>query len=190
MKTRKRFSKFVSLILTIALVLGMLPITASASQLVPQTADYKGFSMENLNNGAWISYDKFWDMKTIFFRPINLNGGQTWTKLTFTIELSQYVSLELYKIKDEYVRENLDPRGQGDDAYSILPLKYQAAEGEDVTLESLREDFLDGDPIGYLRGVTIQDQVKPAEGQPDNIEDALYIEQSDTPLDWKNTIKK
>ena len=108
MKKAKLTKRTLSLLLTLAMLLGMLPVTAAAAeQLVPQDSDYKGFSMENSDSGRWISYDQFSQKETTFYYPINLTEGNTWTKLTFTIELSQFVSLELYKLDSQYVTDNM-----------------------------------------------------------------------------------
>jgi hypothetical protein len=81
MKKAKLTKRTLSLLLTLAMLLGMLPVTAAAAeQLVPQDSDYKGFSMENSDSGRWISYDQFSQKETTFYYPINLTEGNTWTK--------------------------------------------------------------------------------------------------------------
>lgn len=47
----KNSKRMVPLLLTMAMLLGILPVPASAAeQLLPQDWDYKGFSMELINN--------------------------------------------------------------------------------------------------------------------------------------------
>lgn len=180
------------MLLTLTLLLGMLPAAAFASgtQVLPKDADYKGFSMEDMSNHQWVPYDKYSDQETLFFAPVYLSKGQGWTKLTFTIELSQYVSLELYKITDEHLAE-LEPKvGNNKQIYHVLPLAYQEAETENPSFDDLKEDFF-GERMGYLHGVSIQDQVKPGEDEPEGVsrEDALNIVPSDSVLEWKDILR-
>lgn len=188
MKAQTHFTKFVSFVLTFALLLSLLPTAAMAgTQLVPKTSAYKGSSLEDLNAGEWVSYNKFTDKNTIFFRPVDLNGGKTWTKFTFTLELSQYVSLELYKIEESYLDNLQSYTGKNNTPYQTLRLHYK----KDPTggTEDVKEDFLGAAPIGYLRGFSVKDHVKAAEGEPGEIEDALFIEPADEKLDWQEILK-
>ncbi len=202
MKKAKLTKRTLSLLLTLAMLLGMLPVTAAAAeQLVPQDSDYKGFSMENSDSGRWISYDQFSQKETTFYYPINLTEGNTWTKLTFTIELSQFVSLELYKLDSQYVTDNMTifiDEDSGNFLYQTLPLDYKKEsevelEPEDpedpdspmkkITREDLLEDFL-GQRMGYLQGVSITDHIYSTDPNTDDVVEADSINATDLRQSW------
>lgn len=195
----KTVKQAVSVLLTMAMLLGLLPagVASAAGQLLPQDTDYKGFSMEDLNNHAWVSYDKYSERQTMFFVPVDLSGGNTWTKLTFTIELSQYVSLELYKLKGGYIGENLAPHldERGNIDYYTLPLASQGLPEPDpedpdrpVTREDLLEDFLD-ERMGYLRGVSVTEHISSTEDGVTDITEAKTIDAADLSGDWGRILK-
>lgn len=185
MKHQKPLFRVISFILTVALLLGMIPaVAAAAEQHLPHDEDYKGFSMENLNNGEWISYDKYVDKQTIFFAPINMASGHTWTKLTFTIEKSQYVALELYRVHPDYLAANLTEHVNDDGVkYTTLPMEA------DFSDPPLQEDFL-WERMGYLSGVSIRNHIISTDPNTENIEDAKMIEANDLAGQWKDILEQ
>ena len=70
-------------------------------------------------------------------------------KLLYTINASQEVSLELYRIKD------------GWDTGSPINLPYKMDEPLPYWGAYVPEDFLDGDPLGCLAAVRVTDNVAP-----------------------------
>lgn len=144
MKRRNRFFRMTSLILVFALMLSLLPTQALALGSYgepPETVAFKVMRMDGVRTVAPISKYLYGTKENQFFRSTDLNYSGSWVQLTYVIEKSQQVSLELYKL------EGTPPAG------GTMLLNYTPDPKED-------EDFL-GERIGYLYGIRVTDNVVP-----------------------------
>ena len=132
MKARKRFSRVVASTLTLALLLGMLPMAAFAADpdYAPTVAELKNMTMENVLNAEEISLYSNGEMTNYFYRGINLSNnalvkvGYTWN--------NPNLSLALYKMAegDEWTGDEVE----------LVP-------GDTTDPEPFLADF-----VGYLYG--------------------------------------
>ena len=144
MKRQKRLSRAISILLTLALILGLLPAQALALGSYgepPETVAFKVMRMDGVRTATPISKYLYGTKENQFLRSTDLNQSGSWVQLTYVIEKSQPVSLELYKLKDGFSLSD--------------PLILDYAPGPDEL-----EEFL-GDRIGYLHGIRVTDNVVP-----------------------------
>ena len=120
MKAKTKCRQVLSLILTLALLLGMLPTTVFAAPgdggEDENIIKHKAMTLESITETKVSDYQYSSTVNT-FFSDININGyedengvthGYSWTLLTYTIEKSQPVDLMLYKLDDDREFENGD----------------------------------------------------------------------------------
>ena len=95
MKARKRFSRVVASTLTLALLLGMLPMAAFAADpdYAPTVAELKNMTMENVLNAEEISLYSNGEMTNYFYRGINLSNNAL-VKVGYTIPTCQSGALQ------------------------------------------------------------------------------------------------
>lgn len=144
MKRQKRLSRVFSMLLTFALVLGLLPTHALALGSYgepPNSAAFKIMRMDGVRTVSPVSKYLYGTKENQFYRPIDLSQSGSWVQLTYVIQKSQPVSLELYKLNDA-------PSAEGS---MIL---NHASDADMV------EEFL-GNRIGYLHGIRVTDNVVP-----------------------------
>ena len=144
MKCQKRLSRVISMLLTFALVLGLLPTHALALGSYgepPNSVAFKVMRMDGVRTVSPVSKYLYGTKENQFYRSIDLSRSGSWVQLTYVIEKSQPVSLELYKL-------NGAPPAEG-------PMILDYAPDADMV-----EEFL-GDRIGYLHGVRVTDNVVP-----------------------------
>ena len=177
MKRQKQFSRVLSLVLTLSLVIGMLPASALAAQLRPYGIDgenvartqYKGMTLTDLSTGYPIARYDYNSAINRFYQGINMNegndGGISRVLLSYTIEKSQYVDLKLYKLKPGTMYLSA-PDPMNGDTY------HEALLEPDPDSATAKEPFLDGELLGYIHGVRltnnvrIADDAKAPEGMP------------------------
>lgn len=150
---RKQLPKrVISLMLTLALLLGMLPTVALAARdgEVPSIIEYKAMSLVNLQGGEWLSRYEYAQEDNTFYSDVNLNIPSL-LRIGFTIEKSQNVSLALYELKDSAVLD-------GSDGYPHAHLEYYFDPEAPDFGASVPEDFL-GTKIGYINGVRVLDNI-------------------------------
>lgn len=140
MKARKRFSRVVASTLTLALLLGMLPMAAFAADpdYAPTVAELKNMTMENVLNAEEISLYSNGEMTNYFYRGINLSNNAL-VKVGYTLEQSQPASLALYKMAegDEWTGDEVE----------LVP-------GDTTDPEPFLADF-----VGYLYGTRVLDNI-------------------------------
>ena len=149
MKVKRYWKKILSLVLTSALLLGLLPTAAFAYSPDEKTdiIEFKAMVLENLTGGTVSEY-QYLTTDNTFYSDINMNGytdedgeyGYSWTMLSYTIEKTQPVNLMLYRMNDdtEYV--------YGD----TVNLTHSESPEAD-------EPFI-GEFIGYLHGTPLLDE--------------------------------
>ena len=146
MKRQKRLSRVISLLLTLALVVGLLPTQALALGSYGEPPDqvaFKVMRMDGVRTVKPISKYLYGTKVNDLYRPVDLNYSGSWIQLTYVIARSQPVSLELYKLNSDFPISN--------------PLILDYAQNADEM-----EEFL-GDRIGYLHGIRVTDNVVPLE---------------------------
>ena len=163
MKARKRFSRVVASTLTLALLLGMLPMAAFAADpdYAPTVAELKNMTMENVLNAEEISLYSNGEMTNYFYRGINLSNNAL-VKVGYTLEQSQPASLALYKMAegDEWTGDEVE----------LVP-------GDTTDPEPFLADF-----VGYLYGTRVLDNIDNPEEEAEvgtghqlSREDWMYI---------------
>ena len=163
MKARKRFSRVVASTLTLALLLGMLPMAAFAADpdYAPTVAELKNMTMENVLNAEEISLYSNGEMTNYFYRGINLSNNAL-VKVGYTLEQSQPVSLALYKMAegDEWTGDEVE----------LVP-------GDTTDPEPFLADF-----VGYLYGPRVLDNIDNPDEEAEEVtghqlsrEDWMYI---------------
>ena len=146
MKRQKRLSRVVSILLTLALVVSLLPTQALALGSYGEPPDqvaFKVMRMDGVRTVKPISKYLYGTKVNDLYRPVDLNYSGSWIQLTYVIARSQPVSLELYKLNSDFPISN--------------PLILDYAQNADEM-----EEFL-GDRIGYLHGIRVTDNVVPLE---------------------------
>lgn len=163
MKARKRFSRVVASTLTLALLLGMLPMAAFAADpdYAPTVAELKNMTMENVLNAEEISLYSNGEMTNYFYRGINLSNNAL-VKVGYTLEQSQPASLALYKMAegDEWTGDEVE----------LVP-------GDTTDPEPFLADF-----VGYLYGTRVLDNIDNPDEEAEEVtghqlsrEDWMYI---------------
>ena len=161
MKRQKRLSRVVSILLTLALVVSLLPTQALALGSYGEPPDqvaFKVMRMDGVRTVKPISKYLYGTKVNDLYRPVDLNYSGSWVQLTYVIAKSQPVILELYKLNSDFSISN--------------PLILDYAQNADEM-----EEFL-GDRIGYLHGIRVTDNVVPLEPGGD-----IY---ADPQVGWKD----
>ena len=72
------------MLLTLALMLGMLPTAALAAGPgeIPDEIEFKAMLLDNLA-GSRVAECQYVSTVNEFFNPVNMNDGITWTMLTY-----------------------------------------------------------------------------------------------------------
>ena len=149
MKVKRYWKKILSLVLTSALLLGLLPTAAFAYSPDEKTdiIEFKAMVLENLTGGTVSEY-QYLTTDNTFYSDINMNGytdedgeyGYSWTMLSYTIEKTQPVNLMLYRMNDD----------------------TEYAYGDTVNLTHSESPEADepfiGEFIGYLHGTPLLDE--------------------------------
>ncbi len=149
MKVKRYWKKILSLVLTSALLLGLLPTAAFAYSPDEKTdiIEFKALVLENLTGGTVSEY-QYLTTDNTFYSDINMNGytdedgeyGYSWTMLSYTIEKTQPVNLMLYRMNDD----------------------TEYAYGDTVNLTHSESPEADepfiGEFIGYLHGTPLLDE--------------------------------
>lgn len=158
MSNKKSWQKLIATILSLAMILSLFPATVFAAGPPPENPDvirFKNMHLVNLRNSTYISEYDYQSKGNHFISEVALDQNQTWLKLSYAIEVSQYVKLELYKLGEEY------------DIGTTQIFEYNA-EGPDP------ETFLEnGTRLGYLYAVPIRDNVEADSGA--NLEEAEQV---------------
>lgn len=104
MKRQKRLSRVVSILLTLALVVSLLPTQALALGSYGEPPDqvaFKVMRMDGVRTVKPISKYLYGTKVNDLYRPVDLNYSGSWVQLTYVIAKSQPVSLELYKLNNK-----------------------------------------------------------------------------------------
>lgn len=188
MKLRSIYKRLLSLALTLAMLISMIPAQAINLGFYPENdptdrpmrsiaraydnnnfnaeAAFKNLQMYSASDHRPISTFYCMDVQNYFHTPTALSYGEDneWMLLSYTMELSQYINLVLYELDldapeaDYHVTE-------GNEAYinGVASFMY----GEDAATP---EPFL-GERLGYLHGVRITSNVQEnADGTASRIE--------------------
>ena len=139
MQANRSWKRILSLLLTFALLLGLLH-TAAFAEVVDKGMHVPINERKNMRLIDWtnrqIAVYNYLSEENIFGSEEGneaLRTGEEWTRLSYTIEMSQPVDLVLWHMKDtpEYSGNNVILTFDKNNAYA-------------------QEDFLDGEAIGYL----------------------------------------
>lgn len=102
MKVQKRVRSLIAILLTLAMLLTMLPVSvfAADSEVAPPTsAEFKVMGLYSLrDNGRRVSYFSYETRENTFLTNANATYPDSWFKLVHTIEKSQPITLELYEM--------------------------------------------------------------------------------------------
>ncbi len=145
MMVKKAFKKVVSVTLSLAMVIGILPITALAAPA--DITKFKSMRMSTFDGTQVAAFD-YYSATNTRYNAVNMNDGMTWAKLSYTVEYTQPVSLILYKMNADYEGEN------------PIQLDYDPDDAD------ANEDFLDGEMIGYIYGVPVTDNIDTSGDTP------------------------
>ena len=102
MKVQKRVSQAISFILTLTLLLGMLPVSALAAGNMPDIdLAFRTMTISDVNGGG--NYSEFYTQgenkfENKFKKPVRFGNDNVWVRLTYAIQVSQEISLELYEL--------------------------------------------------------------------------------------------
>lgn len=136
-RTRQFGKRFLSLFLTIIMVITMIPIAhAENADLIK----FKNMMMQVLRTGDFVAHYDYFSKENTSYKPFNFNQKDTWVDLNFVISYSQPVDLQLYKLKGEYVEKEDETVG-----CSVLEPLINASLPAFGGYEP--EEFLDGDAI-------------------------------------------
>lgn len=151
MRERKKLRSIIATFLTLAMLLTMLPTAAFAAEGETDTVDlavFKNMQLYSAVNHRPISTYFNADKENYYQTPTTLGSGENqpleWMLLSYAIQLTQPVSLALYKLSDDYA--DLDDN----------PIIFEPDEDPDA-----QEEFLGGERIGYLAGIRMTDNVEP-----------------------------
>ena len=131
MKHRSIYKRLTASLLSIAIILTLLPVTAMAA-IADKDSDmvFKNMYLHSAMNQRPISTYMYGDSMNYINTATTLDpstpGGLEWMLLTFAIDKSQNIDLELYKLSDELSDEDL--------------LEFELAPNPDL----IPEDFLVG----------------------------------------------
>ena len=161
MKARKRFSRIVASTLTMAILLGLLPVSAlAASDRALDITDYKAMRLENLAAGdvAQYVYD---GENNKFYAPVDLSNANTWMRLSYTIEKSQPITLSLYELNEDGCSIEYPTPGS-ENYYAQVELAYDRENAD------MPEPFI-GTRLGTIAGIRVTDNI--VEAADPNVED-------------------
>ena len=181
MKSRKLRKRIVSLLLTFAMLLSLVPVSALAAEPEderPASAEFKVMGLYSLrNNGRRVSYFSYETRDNTFLTNANITYPQSWFKLVHVIEKSQPITLELYEMNED--PQYMTPK--------TLSMPYSETDTADGFGKLQNEAFL-GKRLGVLVGVPVQENVVPL-NEGDDIYTAPKVGYS--PIDddtWWNII--
>lgn len=115
MKLKRFRNKFISMLLTLAMLLTLFPTAVFAEDTAadrPASAEFKIMGLYALrDNGRRVSFFSYESRDNAFLTKANMTYPDSWFKLIYVIERSQPVTLELYEMKDEpaYMDEDIVP---------------------------------------------------------------------------------
>ena len=178
----KRFrNKFISMLLTLAMLLTLFPTAVFAEDTAadrPASAEFKIMGLYALrDNGRRVSFFSYESRDNAFLTKANMTYPDSWFKLIYVIERSQPVTLELYEMKDE-------PAYMDED---IVSMPYAPEDDADGHGKLQSEEFL-GRRLGVLVGVPVQENIVPLQ-EGDDIYTAEQVGYS--PIDedeWLNIV--
>lgn len=105
MKLKRFRNKFISMLLTLAMLLTLFPTAVFAEDTAadrPASAEFKIMGLYALrDNGRRVSFFSYESRDNAFLTKANMTYPDSWFKLIYVIERSQPVTLELYEMKDE-----------------------------------------------------------------------------------------
>lgn len=113
MKLKRFRNKFISMLLTLAMLLTLFPTAVFAEDTAadrPASAEFKIMGLYALrDNGRRVSFFSYESRDNAFLTKANMTYPDSWFKLIYVIERSQPVTLELYEMKDEpaYMDEDI-----------------------------------------------------------------------------------
>lgn len=162
MKSKRIRNQFISMLLTLAMLLTLLPTAAFAADEEdtverPASAEFKIMGLYALrDNGRRVSFYAHESWENAFLTKANMTYPDSWFKLIYVIERSQPVTLELYEMKDEpaYMDSN------------IVTMRYAEEDEADGHGKLQSEEFL-GRRLGVLVGVPVQENVVPLQAGDD-----------------------
>lgn len=176
-RTKRVGKRFLSLFLSLAMVLSLTVPMASAEEN-PEGIKFKNMMMQVLRTGDFVSHYDYASKENTAYKPFNFNQNDTWVDLNFTISYSQSVDLQLYKLKEEYIEE-IEKYGSTV-GFSVLESFIDASYPQFGAYKP--EEFLDGDPIGYLKGIRFTGNIIGNEG------DAQVQYKKVTQAEWATAI--
>lgn len=101
MKLKRFRNKFISMLLTLAMLLTLFPTTVFAEDTAadrPASAEFKIMGLYALrDNGRRVSFFSYESRDNAFLTKANMTYPDSWFKLIYVIERSQPVTLELYE---------------------------------------------------------------------------------------------
>ena len=175
----QKCQRILSITLVLALLTGLLPTAAFAATPtapLPSIYDFKAMRLEDIEAGE-VSKFQYFDTLNEFYQGVNFNTTNTWTRLSYTIEKSQNITLSLYEMNEGEC--SFETGAPGDAWYTRTSLTYDPDSTEP-------ESFL-GNRIGTVAGIRILDNV--VEGHDPNVSDlpnVTYNKMSHT--DWLELI--
>ena len=181
MKLKRFRNKFISMLLTLAMLLTLFPTAVFAEDTAadrPASAEFKIMGLYALrDNGRRVSFFSYESRDNAFLTKANMTYPDSWFKLIYVIERSQPVTLELYEMKDE-------PAYMDED---IVSMPYAPEDDADGHGKLQSEEFL-GRRLGVLVGVPVQENIAPLQ-EGDDIYTAEQVSYS--PIDedeWLNIV--
>ena len=181
MKLKRFRNKFISMLLTLAMLLTLFPTAVFAEDTAadrPASAEFKIMGLYALrDNGRRVSFFSYESRDNAFLTKANMTYPDSWFKLIYVIERSQPVTLELYEMKDE-------PAYMDED---IVSMPYAPEDDADGHGKLQSEEFL-GRRLGVLVGVPVQENIVPLQ-EGDDIYTAEQVSYS--PIDedeWLNIV--
>lgn len=154
MKLKRFRNKFISMLLTLAMLLTLFPTAVFAEDTAadrPASAEFKIMGLYALrDNGRRVSFFSYESRDNAFLTKANMTYPDSWFKLIYVIERSQPVTLELYEMKDE-------PAYMDED---IVSMPYAPEDDADGHGKLQSEEFL-GRRLGVLVGVPVQENIAP-----------------------------
>ena len=181
MKLKRFRNKFISMLLTLAMLLTLFPTAVFAEDTAadrPASAEFKIMGLYALrDNGRRVSFFSYESRDNAFLTKANMTYPDSWFKLIYVIERSQPVTLELYEMKDE-------PAYMDED---IVSMPYAPEDDADGHGKLQSEEFL-GRRLGVLVGVPVQENIAPLQ-EGDDIYTAEQVGYS--PIDedeWLNIV--
>ena len=181
MKLKRFRNKFISMLLTLAMLLTLFPTAVFAEDTAadrPASAEFKIMGLYALrDNGRRVSFFSYESRDNAFLTKANMTYPDSWFKSIYVIERSQPFTLELYEMKDE-------PAYMDED---IVSMPYAPEDDADGHGKLQSEEFL-GRRLGVLVGVPVQENIAPLQ-EGDDIYTAEQVSYS--PIDedeWLNIV--